>query len=322
MKCDLASKLGEQILTSKEEEAVRLREELASHMESCPHCQTFFRGLAKELRDKVPEAVDVIAHWETEAEIEEQQAGFVEMPFGGLPLPVRKKPSWRGWGGVLAAVACLAAAVLVAHPFIQKHLLPSSPSPHPQIAKSAPEQGTLHLRGGEPYFSIRDADGEKPSPPAGFEYLGFQYREREASEINEVPLPPDKIPALRSLQDDYRLVFQVSGDTYLYIFQLDPAGRLYLLFPNREVTALSNPIECGRTYYLPGSNSWFYLDRNRGEEKIFILRASTEREDLELLWQKYRRAKEGTPQQKQARDSLLKALQTSEAFVVKFNHLE
>jgi len=321
MRCEAANNLAERMLTSKEEEAVHLREELAGHMESCPHCQTFFRGLAKDLRDEVPEAMDMIAHWETEAEVEEQQAGFVEMPFGGLPLPVRKKPSWRGWVRVLAAAACLAVAALVVYPFVQRHLLPASP-PASQVAERVSEQGKLYLRGGEPYLSVRSAGEEEPSPPAGFEYLGFQHRERKATEINEVPLPSDKIPALKSLQDDYRLVFQVSSDTYLYVFQLDPTGRLYLLFPNQEVTALSNPVECGRTYYLPGSNSWFYLDRNRGEEKIFILRASTEREDLEMLWQQYRKAKEGTPQQKQARDSLLNVLQTSEAFVVKFNHLE
>ena len=72
--------------------------------------------------------------------------------------------------------------------------------------------------------------------------------------------------------DHYKIVIMPDKDCYMYLFQVDSAGRLYMLFPLDDlgITA-TNPVGDGEPYFLPGAEDSFILDEQTGLEKIFLL---------------------------------------------------
>ena len=88
----------------------------------------------------------------------------------------------------------------------------------------------------------------------------------------------------------YKIIFTPSVDCFVYIFQVDGAGKIFQLFPMESfggvVVNNFNPVEKDTTYYLPAEGKSFQLDEQSGTEKIYFL-ASKERDlELESLYQK------------------------------------
>jgi len=84
--------------------------------------------------------------------------------------------------------------------------------------------------------------------------------------------------------DHYKIIFTPTEDSYVYIFQLDSANKIYSLFPMEHFGSVTvnnlNPVYAGNTYYIPAEKKSFVLDQQTGTEKIYFF-ASRQR-DLEL----------------------------------------
>lgn len=71
--------------------------------------------------------------------------------------------------------------------------------------------------------------------------------------------------------DHYKVVVQPEQDCYLYVFQLDSAGRLFPLFPGiNKKSRISNPVKGDVVYEFPGDQGYFFLDKRKGDEQIIF----------------------------------------------------
>lgn len=87
--------------------------------------------------------------------------------------------------------------------------------------------------------------------------------------------------------DLYKIVIRPQADSYLYIFQVGSTGAIDRLFPmatyaGRRLNNV-NPMQRGKTYFLPAPDKAFYLDHQRGKETIYVFASPTPRPDLENL---------------------------------------
>ena len=71
--------------------------------------------------------------------------------------------------------------------------------------------------------------------------------------------------------DRYAVEFKAGVMQYVYIYQIDADGNAKRLFPNGDYTQLENPLAPNRIYRVPSKMRWFYLDDNKGKEKIILL---------------------------------------------------
>ncbi len=71
--------------------------------------------------------------------------------------------------------------------------------------------------------------------------------------------------------DNYAVEFTPRGNVHVYVWQVDPRGKMFLLFPNADYLEASNPVEAGRLYRVPMQGKWLYLDDNAGKENIVIM---------------------------------------------------
>lgn len=167
------------------------------------------------------------------------------------------------------------------------------------------EQSTNALRD-QP--TTEEQELEKPEleiPGVSGDYLLFK--------INYVYRPGGKGPfktlengsVLRS-GDHYKIIFTPSQDCYVYIFQVDGASMIYSLFPMERFGGIMvnnfNPVQAGKTYYLPAEKKSFVLDQQTGTEHLYFL--TSRQRDMELE-QQYQQAVEA----QQKRQDLEKQLQ-------------
>lgn len=84
--------------------------------------------------------------------------------------------------------------------------------------------------------------------------------------------------------DFYKIIVTPKQDSYLYIFQLDGANKLYRLFPMDSFKNVqlgnANPVKANQTYYLPAKSKSFKLDKQTGTEKLYLL--ASEQADVVL----------------------------------------
>lgn len=76
--------------------------------------------------------------------------------------------------------------------------------------------------------------------------------------------------------DNYAIYFKPGRTCYMYVFQEDSTGKVYRLFPNTAYGTKTNPVTEGKEYWVPTRDTWLYLDKNVGREKLYII-ASSER---------------------------------------------
>jgi outer membrane protein OmpA-like peptidoglycan-associated protein len=72
-------------------------------------------------------------------------------------------------------------------------------------------------------------------------------------------------------KDPYAVEFKVGTMPYAYIYQVDTEANITRLFPNENFSRHENPLELNRIYRVPLKMHWFYLDENKGKEKIIML---------------------------------------------------
>ncbi len=88
--------------------------------------------------------------------------------------------------------------------------------------------------------------------------------------------------------DKYRLLFRVDAPCYVYIVQLDVIGRFFPLYPSAlfgSGDAFGRRVQPHAEYSAPpalgAAPRYFYLDRSRGLESIYILASRRRRLDIE-----------------------------------------
>jgi len=133
---------------------------------------------------------------------------------------------------------------------------------------SEPDKGAQEMR--------LDTVKPPPSPPPLDFKINYLYLPSGASIFQ--PLTKDSV--LHS-GDYYKVIFTPLEDSYVYIFQMDSAKKIYQLFPMASFKGVilnnANPLQGRETYYIPAKDKSFVLDEQLGMETIYFL-ASRQRD--------------------------------------------
>jgi len=117
--------------------------------------------------------------------------------------------------------------------------------------------------------------------------------------------------------DHYKIIFTPVEDCYVYIYQVDSAKKLARLFPmaafRRLILNNLNPVEGGKTYYLPAKDKSFVLDEQVGTETIFFMGSRQDDLVLEKQYQalQLRQQQNNLAREQQAQVQLTRSLQQS-----------
>ena len=153
---------------------------------------------------------------------------------------------------------------------------------------------------------------ETPAPDTLTDYLVFKinylYRPGGQGEFRNLT----KGSVLRS-GDHYKIIFTPTEDCYVYIFQVDSANKIYRLFPMESFGGVMvdnfNPVDAGKTYYIPAESKSFVLDLQTGTEKIYFLGSYQRDRELEEQYQRAfvaQQQKQGVEEQLEQIDQLLR----------------
>jgi hypothetical protein len=85
---------------------------------------------------------------------------------------------------------------------------------------------------------------------------------------------------------EYNIYFEPKQNCYVYVFQKDISGEVWLLFPNPDVTpdySPENPAIGGKSYWIPGYYNWLTLNETIGQEEIFVFASASPSINLEDL---------------------------------------
>ena len=87
--------------------------------------------------------------------------------------------------------------------------------------------------------------------------------------------------------DRYKFLIMPEKDCFLYIFQSDAANQLSMLFPMESFGGVQvdnlNPVKGQSAFALPGPESSFILDKQKGIERIYVIAAPEADTKLEEL---------------------------------------
>jgi outer membrane protein OmpA-like peptidoglycan-associated protein len=89
--------------------------------------------------------------------------------------------------------------------------------------------------------------------------------------------------AVLTPEDNYRITFTPTQNSYVYVYQIDSQGKAAIVFPNAEYGSATNPVTAKRAYTVPPEGRWLKLDKQPGEEEILVLASTTELPDAEAL---------------------------------------
>ncbi len=103
---------------------------------------------------------------------------------------------------------------------------------------------------------------------------------------------------LRS-NDRYKLIFEPLENSYVYIFQIDSADKIFRLFPTDKFQEADiknkNPVRGGEKYWVPAEKKSFSLDDQVGEETIYFM---ITQEPDPMLEEKYRQLAQSSPDER------------------------
>lgn len=180
-----------------------------------------------------------------------------------------------------------------------KYFNPNTPAPPPVVVTPTPA----------PTAKSQTAINAPLAAPALDFAINYLFRPNGTGAF--VPLADGG--AMRS-GDLYKVIFTPSRDSYVYIFQVDATGQLYCLFPMETYAGMRinnlNPVQNGKTYFIPAENYSFQLDRNIGAESIYFLALRQPDIALEQAYQEFLAAqkREQPDQIKQTQSRLLTTL--------------
>jgi len=160
--------------------------------------------------------------------------------------------------------------------------------------------------------------------PIAFSQLLFQYQKqgREFREGADIRSQRDEKIILTS-DDNYRLLFQLFKDRFVSIYQFDSDKKLIRLFPNKAYSSAQNPLKGAQLYYLPSPPNWFHLDKNTGEEIIYVIASARLKHDWDDLFAHYARIRNKKKKQEVLRRLLdelasIEEKQIDDVFIHKF----
>ncbi|BBO89670.1 hypothetical protein DSCOOX_28500 [Desulfosarcina ovata subsp. ovata] len=98
--------------------------------------------------------------------------------------------------------------------------------------------------------------------------------------------------------DRYKFLIMPEQDCFLYIFQSDAANQLSMLFPMESFGDVQvnnlNPVKGQSAFALPGPESSFILDKQKGIERIYVIAAPKADTKLEELGRQLNKANHET----------------------------
>jgi hypothetical protein len=150
------------------------------------------------------------------------------------------------------------------------------------------DRSTIGLRKGA---SIEPKRGEKRGPkkgPAIFEALLLQYQKKGESRVKDIDfqaLRDEKV--FLSSEDNFRFIFQVRQESYIYIYMKDSRQILTRLFPNDKYSQEQNPVHIGKLFYLPSVPNWLYSKNKIEERKIYVFSSSSPKLTWDKLYEQY-----------------------------------
>ncbi|MEN8220922.1 MAG: DUF4384 domain-containing protein [Pseudomonadota bacterium] len=157
--------------------------------------------------------------------------------------------------------------------------------------------------------SLRQALLDTKPAPLDFK---INYVYRSDGKGNFKPLTSGS--TLRS-GDHYKIIFTPVEDCHVSIFQVDSANMLYRLFPMKKFGKLilnnNNPVQAGKTYYIPTKNSSFVLDEQTGTETIFFVASRQNDVVLEKQYQALRQQQDDIARTQQAQVQLIQTLRSA-----------
>lgn len=115
--------------------------------------------------------------------------------------------------------------------------------------------------------------------------------------------------------DHYKILFSPMIDSYVYIFQGDSSGWLYLIYPLESFKGVAvnhvNPVRKGSTYFVPAKDKSFRLDEQRGPERFYVLMSSQREVQLEQYYQQVVAARQQNKSydMQQAQEQILEIIQ-------------
>lgn len=80
--------------------------------------------------------------------------------------------------------------------------------------------------------------------------------------------------------DLLRVHFQANCACWVYVIGIDATGFVARIFPDPD-DALTNPVQPGVNYLMPGGSQWWALDDHRGVEQIYFVASREPRPDIE-----------------------------------------
>ena len=80
--------------------------------------------------------------------------------------------------------------------------------------------------------------------------------------------------------DRFKFYLNPPKSCYIYLYLYDAQKNLFLVFPE-DFELFEQSTQISRNYELPGVNSWFYLDENRGTETFFLIASTRRLNELE-----------------------------------------
>ncbi|MCD4728330.1 MAG: DUF4384 domain-containing protein [Pirellulales bacterium] len=118
--------------------------------------------------------------------------------------------------------------------------------------------------------------------------LGFQHQNPGESPSAIVDVNSEELTGLTlTHRDNYRLFCSTSDRSFLYIFQIDEAGKVFRIFPDPVYNIEENPVHPSVRYQIPSKgDEWYYLEelsvgQKTTEETIYILASRWPARDLD-----------------------------------------
>ncbi|MFA6222224.1 MAG: DUF4384 domain-containing protein [Desulfomonilaceae bacterium] len=138
------------------------------------------------------------------------------------------------------------------------------------------------------FYFPKGQDGETPvfRVPVHKDRLNIKVQFVHKDDADqEYPLTNESV--LRSGQR-VGLSFRPESDCYVYVLWWDSTGNVGRLFPNPKLTEGTGEARAGQSYWLPskGSKHWYVLDKNPGEETVYLVASRARNTKIENLYEK------------------------------------
>jgi hypothetical protein len=81
--------------------------------------------------------------------------------------------------------------------------------------------------------------------------------------------------------EGYALYLKASDQAFIYVYQVDGAGKSFRLFPNKAFRTAENPVSSAADLWIPNEKDLVTLDDTTGKERLFIFASPTKLPDFE-----------------------------------------